>query len=99
MRPFDIYDSDQPWPAGTKIVGGTMSRVVLLEVNVTVMSAAGVGALAAHGGSAILSGAVQARSGRYRVIMSTGQSPGSNLTATSSKYKLRSGLIGATQAR
>ena len=58
-----------------------------------------MGALAAHGGSAILSGAVQARSGRYRVIMSTGQSPGSNLTATSSKYKLRSGLIGATQAR
>ena len=58
-----------------------------------------MGALAAHGGRAVLSGAVQARSGRYRVIMSTGQSPGSNLTATSNKYKLRSGLIGATQAR
>jgi len=57
------------------------------------------GALAAHRGSAILSGAVQARSGRYRVIMSTGQSPGSNGTAASSRYKMRGGLVGATQGR
>jgi uncharacterized membrane protein len=55
------------------------------------------GTLAAHRGSAILSGAVQARSGRFRVIMSTGQPLGS--TAASNKYKMRGGLVGATQGR
>jgi hypothetical protein len=42
---------------------------------------------------------VQARSGRYRVIMSTGQSPGSNGTAASNRYRMRGGLVGATQGR
>jgi len=55
--------------------------------------------LRAHAGSAVMSGAVQASSPRYRVIMSTGQSPGGNGTASSANNKLRGGLVGATQGK
>jgi hypothetical protein len=55
--------------------------------------------IAGHRGTAVMSGAVQAQSTRYRVIMSTGQSPGGNTTAASGQHKLRGGLVGATQGR
>jgi hypothetical protein len=50
-----------------------------------------------HRGTATVSGSVQATSSRFRVIMTTGQSPGGNNTASSSQHKVRGGLVGATQ--
>jgi hypothetical protein len=50
-----------------------------------------------HTGSSTMSGAVTAHSANYKVIMSTGQGPGSNGTASSQNTKLRGGVIGATQ--
>ncbi|MCU0619932.1 MAG: hypothetical protein MUC69_00340 [Gemmatimonadales bacterium] len=55
--------------------------------------------IAGHRGTAIMAGAVDAKSSRYRAVMSTGQSPGGNTTAASSTYKVRGGLVGATQGR
>ena len=57
------------------------------------------GGVAGHRGTAIMAGAVDARSTRYRAVMSTGQSPGGNNTAATSTYKVRGGLVGATQGR
>jgi hypothetical protein len=59
----------------------------------------GPAGLAAHRGTSVMAGAVQAKSSRFRVIMSIGQSPGGNGTAATSTYKARGGLVGATQGR
>lgn len=48
-------------------------------------------------GGAIVSGGVTAQSPNYKIIMSTGQAPGGNNSAASTKYQLKGGLPGATQ--
>ena len=57
------------------------------------------GGLAPAAASALMSGAVRARSTRYEVIMSTGQSPGGNTAAASRNHRFTGGLVGATQGR
>jgi hypothetical protein len=48
-------------------------------------------------GGAVVSGGVTAQSPNYKIIMSTGQSPGGNNSSSSTKYQLKGGLPGATQ--
>jgi hypothetical protein len=48
-------------------------------------------------GGAVVSGGVTAQSPNYKIIMSTGQAPGGNNSASSTKYQLKGGLPGATQ--
>jgi hypothetical protein len=46
---------------------------------------------------AVLSGGTVMKSAGYKLILSTGESPGGNATMSSSNFKLRSGVVGATQ--
>jgi hypothetical protein len=48
-------------------------------------------------GGVVLSGGVTAQSPHYKIIMSTGQAPGGNVDATSTSYKLKSGLPALSQ--
>jgi hypothetical protein len=57
------------------------------------------GGLAAHKGSSVMTGGVTAQSAHYKVIMSTGQSPGGNGSAASATVKKQGGLVGATQGK
>ncbi len=59
----------------------------------------GPAAAGPHAATSVLSGGVTASSEHYKVIMSTGQSPGGNGTAASATSKKRGGLPGATQAK
>jgi hypothetical protein len=59
----------------------------------------GGGGLAAHRGTSVMAGGVSAQSEHYKVIMSTGQSPGGNGTASSATVKKQGGLVGATQGK
>jgi hypothetical protein len=52
-----------------------------------------------HAGGATVAGGVSARSSRYRVVMSTGDSPGGGGPAASPTYKVRTGVVGATQGQ
>jgi hypothetical protein len=52
-----------------------------------------------HKGTSVMSGAVKATSQHYTIIMSTGQAPGGNGTATSPTKQLSSGVVGATQKK
>jgi hypothetical protein len=54
---------------------------------------------AAHARVAQVSGGVTASSPSYRLITTTGQSPGGNGNSSSSSYVSRSGLVGATQGQ
>src|SRR6476659_9253426 len=47
---------------------------------------------APHAGTAVLSGGVTAKSGNYKIIMSTGQSPGGNGKAASGTVQKNGGL-------
>ncbi len=55
------------------------------------------GACGGHDGSALVSGGVVADSPNYTGVFSLGASPGVEGSASSPNYKLRGGLIGATQ--
>ncbi|MBI5482315.1 MAG: hypothetical protein HY906_25900 [Deltaproteobacteria bacterium] len=59
----------------------------------------GAVAVAGRRGMATLSGAVTARSTKYRIIMNTGESPGGGGSAASAKYQLRGGVVGVTQGK
>ena len=48
-------------------------------------------------GGTVLSGGTTASSAHYKIIMSTGQSPGGNVDSKSSSYKVKSGLPALTQ--
>jgi hypothetical protein len=52
---------------------------------------------AANKGGVVLSGGVTASSPSYKIIMSTGQSPGGNINSSSTSYKLKSGLPALSQ--
>jgi hypothetical protein len=51
-----------------------------------------------HDGSAIVSGGVSASSANYKVIMSTGATPGGT-SGTSTGTTNRGGLVGSTQGK
>jgi hypothetical protein len=57
----------------------------------------GTGGLAAHKGSSVMTGGTSATSEHYKVIMSTGQSPGGNVNGSSETVKKKGGVVGATQ--
>jgi hypothetical protein len=48
-------------------------------------------------GTALVSGGIVAKSSKYTLVTTTGQAPGGNGVAKSSKYQLRGGLVGVTQ--
>ncbi|MCU0656846.1 MAG: hypothetical protein MUF64_16815 [Polyangiaceae bacterium] len=48
-------------------------------------------------GTALVSGGTVAKSSKYTLVTTTGQAPGGNGVAKSSKYQLRGGLVGVTQ--
>lgn len=48
-------------------------------------------------GGVVVSGGVTATSTHYQIIMTTGQTPGGNVDATSSSYQLKSGLPALSQ--
>ena len=51
-----------------------------------------------HGASAMVSAGAVSRSPDYTLTGTLGQSPGGNNTSSSRSYKLRGGVVGATQA-
>ncbi|MCA9596696.1 MAG: hypothetical protein KC776_25440 [Myxococcales bacterium] len=52
---------------------------------------------AGHSGMAMLSGGTVMSSTNYKLVLSTGQSPGGNGVMTSTSYRLQGGIVGATQ--
>ena len=46
---------------------------------------------------AFVSGGTVMTSANYRLILTTGESPGGNGVSTSSSYRMNGGLVGATQ--
>lgn len=48
-------------------------------------------------GAVVVSGGTTASSPHYKIIMTTGQTPGGNVDSKSSSYKLKSGLPALTQ--
>lgn len=55
------------------------------------------GAHRAHTGAALAAGAVKARSAHYQIVTTLGQAPGGNANMSSPSYRLKAGLVGATQ--
>lgn len=53
--------------------------------------------VSSHMGSSIVAGAVRAASPNYRLIMTTGPSPGGTRAASSSSFQLRGGPIGSLE--
>jgi hypothetical protein len=45
----------------------------------------------------LVSGGTVMKSAGYKLVLTTGQSPGGNGVMSSTNYKLRSGVVGATQ--
>lgn len=52
-----------------------------------------------HPGSSTVGASVTASSANYKVIMSLGQSPGGNGSASSPSYHAATGVVGATQGK
>jgi len=50
-----------------------------------------------HPGQALVSGGTVMTSSSYRLVLTTGQSPGGNGIFTSNSYRLQGGVVGATQ--
>jgi hypothetical protein len=51
----------------------------------------------AHTGAALAAGGVKARSAHYQIVTTLGQAPGGNANMSSPSYRLKAGLVGATQ--
>jgi hypothetical protein len=59
----------------------------------------GAPTVAGHRGMGTMSGAVQAKSSKFRVVMTTGEAPGGGGPAASATYKVRTGVVGVTQGK
>lgn len=57
------------------------------------------GMMMPRSGTATVAGAVKASSTSYRIVTTTGQSPGGNGSMSSPSYRLKGGVVGATQGK
>jgi hypothetical protein len=96
--------NENPPPLDMGVVGKDMSPVSVDMTGVSgdMSPVSAVGDMAQlppspSNGGVVLSGGTSASSKHYKVVMSTGQTPGGNQNSASASYKLKSGLPAITQ--